>query len=107
MKTFDEQLADHKAAFYAGILESWEVQHARAIAGTRPWRDVRDYEIGLGDPGRGRVIIYFTDAEMAEEEAVKAERDKPKPPAPPAPITAAQLFAVLKAKGILNEKDRG
>lgn len=66
MKTFEEQLADHKAAFDAGTLESFEAQHSRAVASGRPWRDVRDFYIGKGDPEKGRVIIYLTDAEIQE-----------------------------------------
>ena len=46
--------------------------------------------------------VSLTDAEVDE---IMTARAKPKRPAPPAPITAAQLFAALKAKGILTDED--
>lgn len=94
MKTFDEQLADHKTAFEDGTLEPWDVQHARAVASGRPWRDVRDYYIGGGDPMKGRVVIYLTDEEIAEAQQAAAA-DAAAQAAQPTP--AQQLVEQIKS----------
>lgn len=94
MKNYEEQLADHYAAAAAGTLRPFEEQLAEAQASGRPWRDVRDWKIGQGDPMRGRVIIYLDDAEIEQgiknmewqltEEAMKKN-----------PLTTEQIKTVL------------
>lgn len=101
MKTFDEQLNDHYAAFEAGTLDSWEVQLARAQAGTRLWRDVRDHVMGFGSdpeqPNLGRVVIYFTDEEVAQ---VQQQQQQAVPPTP-----AQQIVDLLVAKNVITADD--
>lgn len=76
MKTYAEQIADHMAAKEAGTLEPWDMQLAEAVAGSRPWIDVCHIGLGFGSdpehPDLGRVIVYMTDAEIAEMDARRA-----------------------------------
>jgi hypothetical protein len=65
--------------------------------------------IPSGGPEAGRSIKQFGDifVEWSGVEPQQADLDAHlSPPAPPAPLSAEELFDMLKAKGALRDQDR-
>ena len=96
MKTFDEQLDDHLTAAKAGTLAPYEDQYEAAKASGKPFR------VGV-DARIGPVILYVTDAEIAQAKIDKAAEDASVAALPSDPL--AVLTQAVKDKLGLTDAD--